>query len=81
MFSQVSVCSWGRGVGFWSGGGRCLALGKGELDPPPEMATAAVCTHPTGMHYCSFMFLHGDVEVMTYLPRDVRMLAEINVVL
>ena len=36
----------GRGVGVWPGGG-------GSQTPPhPEMATAAVGTHPTGVHSC-----------------------------
>ena len=47
------TCSGGclfRGV--WSGG--CLLLGGGGAwrRPPPETATAAGGTHPTGMHSC-----------------------------
>ena len=32
-------------MGVWSGV-------EGRRPPPPEMATAAVGTHPTGMHSC-----------------------------
>ena len=40
---------WVTGQGdVWSGGGRVSEGGR--VAPPPEMATAAVSTHPTGMH-------------------------------
>ena len=39
-----------RGV-FGQGDG-CLGRGGGGGRPPPEMATAAVGTYPTGMHSC-----------------------------
>ena len=37
----------GQGVGVWSGG---------RQTPSPEMATAAVGTHPTGIHSCRDYF-------------------------
>ena len=33
-------------------------LGRGQGDTPPEMTTAAVGTHPTGMRSC-FCFISG----------------------
>ena len=46
-------CAWSRVVpgpkGGWSGG--CLVE-----NPPPETATAAGGTHPTGMHSCGTFF-------------------------
>ena len=36
----------GQGLGIWSEGRR--------QTPPPQMTTAAVGTHPTGMHSCLF---------------------------
>ena len=45
---------WSEGVVKSEGGGSGLGggvwWGVGEVDPHPEMATAAVGTHPTGMH-------------------------------
>ena len=45
----------GREVGVWSEVGVVCSGGRGqEADTPrPEMATAAVGTHPTEMHSCS----------------------------
>ena len=53
-----------RGGGVvWSGGGvsdhpnapdHTLNLTIQPPAPPPKMATAAVATHPTGMHTCSY---------------------------
>ena len=45
-------------VGVYLVRGGCLVRGVGVFSAqrrgrhPPEMATAAVGTHPTGMHYC-----------------------------
>ena len=63
MFSELFVCSHGdvwsrsvclvrvgylvRGVGVWSRKEGCLVRGEADL---PEMVTAAVGMHPTGMH-------------------------------
>ena len=33
--------------------------------PPPEMATAAVDTHPTGMHSCPLILFIRILEDMT----------------
>ena len=61
---QVCVCPQG-GCRVPQGG--CLVLG-GLLsggpggDPPPGTATAAIGTHPTGMHSCSYSnFTSGPV--------------------
>ena len=51
------VCSRG---GLLPGG--CLLWGcllPGGCGDPPEMATAAGGTHPTGMHSCYDLFLQG----------------------
>ena len=58
--SQGGVCSQGdllRG-GLLLGGGLLLVecLLRGGCGDPPEMATAAGGTHPTGMHSCSCCF-------------------------
>ena len=46
--SSQNACITGqRRVGVWSEGG-----GGGGGGRPPEMATVAVGTHPTGMHSC-----------------------------
>ena len=48
---------WSEGVGVWSEGvgvwteGLSGQRGGGGRTPPPEMATAAVGTHPIGMHF------------------------------
>ena len=45
---------WGGGD-VWSEGGGCLVEEGGsrrQTPSLPEMATAAVSTHPTGMHSC-----------------------------
>ena len=42
----------GRGVDrvtVWTGD---VDWGGGDVHPPPETATTAVDTHPTGMHSC-----------------------------
>ena len=44
------------GVDVWSGGG-CLVRGGRPPPPLPEMATAAVCKHPTGMRSCFLLSL------------------------
>ena len=63
--------SWGCLLlgGAWSQGGAC----SGGMGKPPRMATAASCTHPTGMHSCCRMFvdfknwMQGYIEVQTSL--------------
>ena len=50
----------GPGEDAWSGG--CLVPGGGD---PPETATAAGGTHPTGMHSClTFCFEENDKKCM-----------------
>ena len=67
MFLQVSVCEEGRGV---DPPGQTPLLGRhplpetpprtgtpwANIPTPPETATAADSTHPTGMHSCKFSF-------------------------
>ena len=47
----------GGGVSRPTPGGECIPACT-EADPPPPTATAAGCTHPTGMHSCSKYALH-----------------------
>ena len=61
--------SWGGGGGylvweldFWSGG---VCPEGGCLRPPSEMATAAVVTHPTGMHSCYYIVLSPCFRTIT----------------
>ena len=56
--SGGDVCSLGDLVWRVSAPGGCVLQGSlllgapGGVPPPPGTATAAVCTHPTGMHSC-----------------------------
>ena len=60
----IPACTWtgggiegvsARGMGCLIGGGGCLI--GGGVHSPPEMATAAVGKHPTGMITCyGFIF-------------------------
>ena len=61
---QLGVRVWSEGRGVWSGWG-VYGLVWGGADPPPrpEMATAAVGKHPTGMHSCYNIVLHRRVNV------------------
>ena len=62
VWSEGGGLVWGRWSGLgqvvWSGAGGLVWKGwvvwsgGGESDPHPEMATAAVGTHPAGMHPC-----------------------------
>ena len=63
IFSQACVILFtgGGGVGAWSRGGvhgpGGVCMVRGGAWSPPETATAAGGTHPTGMHSCfSFFF-------------------------
>ena len=58
-----------------SGSMQCNITVAGPPPPPPEIDTAAVGTHLTGKHYCSFKFLtipfelsfaSSDNELWTY---------------
>ena len=53
-WSEGGVWSAGQGMGVWSGAGGVWSSGE-AVDSHPEMATAAVSTHPTGMHSCLFV--------------------------
>ena len=49
---RLSFCPhFGGWVSYLKRGG-CLVWGEADPPPPLEMATAAVGTHPTGMHTC-----------------------------
>ena len=47
-------CAWSRGSAWFRG---CVTGPGGPGGEPPEMATAAGGTHPTGMHSCFAKFL------------------------
>ena len=50
--SDLTGCLVRGRMGVWSGGVWSEGEGGGGRPPPPEMATAAVGRHPTGMHSC-----------------------------
>ena len=59
---RVCVCVWGvcrcvRAGGMWHKGGYVRVVVWGVTAPPPQMATAAVGTRPTGMYSCLICFV------------------------
>ena len=61
-----------EGGGIWSEGVGCLVRGGDRPSSPssPEMVTAAVGTHPTGMHSC--YELCGRMIVRAIFSRDFK---------
>ena len=53
----------GMGGGGWWVSGLGVSGLRG-IRPPPQMATAAVGTHPTGMHSCMYGFRERGVGIL-----------------